>query len=514
MANRGRGPGLHPAVQHALVDRRAVLRAMGWGAAGLAATAIVGCGGDDDGAGRGDGGRGGSTTSTTPGPAAGIADYDPDVPYWEQGGFAPVAEEVTLTDLEVTGAIPSALSGLYVRNGSNPASGTSVHWFMGDGMVHGLRIEGGRAQWYRNRYVRTTLYENGWSFAEGGIPGGGITQSNVSVIHHAGRLLTLGEVGLPFELEPAELGTVGAYDFGGRLTTWMTAHPKIDPATGSMHFFGYGFADPLLTYHVADADGRLVHSTPIDLPVATMIHDFAITDRDVVFWVGPVLFGVEGSVPGFPYGWAPDDGPTQVGVMPLGGDGSTIRWHQLEPSFVFHGTNAHRDGDDVVARVNVLDSAFGPDGDLPASRLTEWRIGTAGASLTFAAEQLNDVDMDLPAIDRRYTGRAERHAWYVTTDEDGPWGFEFAGILHRDASTGAEQRWEPGPLERAGEVSFVAEGDGEGEGWLLTYVYDRTTDTSNLAIFDAGDVAAGPVARIHLPVRVPYGFHGVWVPDA
>lgn len=509
MSIRGpRGP-VHPVLGDVLLERRAMLRAMGWGAAGVAATALVGCGSGDR--------RGSGSTTTAPpttaGPAAGVAAYDPNVNYWEQGAFAAVSEEVTLTDLEVTGTIPSALSGLYVRNGSNPASGTAPHWFMGDGMIHGLRLDGGQAQWYRNRYVRTTLYEAGLDFADAGVPGGDISQSNVAIVHHAGRLLTLGEVGLPYELDTAELGTVGPYDFDGRLTTWMTAHPKIDPATGYLHFFGYGFMDPLLTYHVADADGRLVHSTPVDLPVATMIHDFAITDRDVIFWIGPVLFGVEGSVPGFPYGWAPDDGPTQVGVMPLGGQGSEIRWFEMEPSFVFHGTNAHRDGDDVVVRVNKLDSAFGPDGDLVPSRLTEWRIGTGGASLTLAEEQLSDADMDLPSIDRRYTGRAERHAWYVTTDPDGPWGFEFAGVLHRDASSGAEQRWEPGPMERAGEVFFVPEGDGEGEGWLLTYAYDRTTDTSSLAILDAQDVASGPVARVRLPVRIPFGFHGLWVPD-
>lgn len=515
MGSRGNGP-IHPVVREAVVERRAVLRALGLGAAGLAlggTGVLAGCG--DGGGGRRSGGTTTTGAPTTVGgrPAASVAAYDADIPYWEQGAFAPVADESTITDLRVTGTIPSDLSGLYVRNGSNSRSGRSPHWFMGDGMVHGLRIEGGRARWYRNRYVRTTLYERGIEFADAGVPGGDISQSNVAVVRHAGRLLTLGEVGFPYELLTKDLSTVGPHDFDGRLDTWMTAHPKIDPATGKMHFFGYGFADPLLTYHVADADGRLVHSTAVDIPVATMIHDFAITETDVVFWIGPILFGVEGSVPGFPYGWDPDGGPTRVGVMPLDGDGADMRWVDMEPSFVFHGTNAHRDGDDVVLRVNKLDSAFGPAGDLVPSRLTEWRIGTGGADLTLHEEQLNDVDMDLPSIDRRHTGRDNRHAWYVTTDDTGDWGFEFAGTLHRDLRTGREQVWDPGPHERAGEVFFVAAGEGEGEGWLLTFAYDRTTDTSALAILDAQDVAAGPVARIHLPVKVPFGFHGLWVPE-
>jgi len=493
-------------VRDAVVERRAVLRAMGFGAAGLALGGtglLTACGGD---------GAPTARPTTTAGRAkAGLPPYDPDVPYWEQGAFAPVTEESTVSDLRVTGTIPSSLSGLYVRNGSNSPTGRSPHWFLGDGMVHSLRIERGKASWYRNRYVATTLHERGQSFAEAGVPGGDITQSNVALVHHAGHLLTLGEVGFPYELATKDLSTVGPYDFGGQLTTWMTAHPKIDPATGQMHFFGYGFTEPLLTYHVADAEGTLLSSQPIDIPVATMIHDFAVTETDVVFWLGPVLFGRDGSVPGFPYYWDPEGGPTRVGVMPLGGPTSEMRWVDMDPSFVFHGTNAWRDGDDVVVQVNKLASAFGPDGDLVPSRLTEWRIGTGDDALTLHQEQLNDVDMDLPSIDRHHTGRPHRHAWYATTDEDGPYGFEFAGTLHRDTRTGREQRWEPGPLERAGEVVFVAAGRGEGEGWLLTFAYDRTTDTSHLAILDAQDVAAGPVARVHLPVRVPFGFHGLWL---
>ncbi|HEX7135895.1 MAG TPA: carotenoid oxygenase family protein, partial [Iamia sp.] len=446
MGSRGHGP-IHPVAHEVVVERRAVLRAMGLGAAGLAlggVGALAGCR-DDDGRANQNTGWNNNTTTTGGRPAASVAAYDPDTPYWEQGAFAPVADESTITDLRVTGTIPSDLSGLYVRNGSNSTTGRSPHWFMGDGMVHGLRIEDGRATWYRSRYVRTTLYEQGIEFADAGIPGGDISQSNVAIVQHAGHLLTLGEVGFPYELLTEDLTTVGPYDFDGRLSTWCTAHPKIDPATGKMHFFGYGFMDPLLTYHVADADGRLVHSTPIDIPAATMIHDFAITDSDVIFWIGPVLFGVEGSVPGFPYGWAPDDFPTRVGVMPLDGEGSEMRWVDMDTSFVFHGTNAHREGDEVVLRVNKLNSAFGPEGDLVASRLTEWRIGTGSADLTLSQEQLNDVDMDLPSIDRRRTGLDHRHAWYVTVDATGDYGFEFAGTLHRDMQTGREQVWDPGP---------------------------------------------------------------------
>jgi carotenoid cleavage dioxygenase-like enzyme len=495
--------------------RRAFMGALGLGAAGIATGGLgwlAGCGGDDaPRPGRRE--EAGGTTAGT----RDVPDYDPDRPYWEQGNFAPVTTEETVTDLQVTGSLPPELNGLFVRNGSNPPSGTSAHWFLGDGMVHGVSLTGGTAAWYRNRYVRTPLNEAGADLLSfGGVPGKQNNQSNVALVHHAGKLLTTGEVGWPYQLQPTDLSTVGAWDFAGRLGDTMTAHPKLDPETGRLHFFGYEFVRPGLTYYVADADGRLDVVSPIAVEAATMIHDFAVTDRDVVFWVGPVMFGSspDAPYPDIPFHWDPQ-GPSRVGVMPLDGSGEDIRWVDIDPAFVFHGLNAHRDGDDVVLRVHKLREAFGPRGDLVPSHLTEWRIGTAGERLTFRESQLSDRPMDLPAHDRRHTGRETRHGWFATTTPpDAEYGFELAGINHVDLRTGKEDLWDPGPDVRSGEGYFVPAADGEGEGWVLTYVWDRTTNLSALAVFDAQAMADGPVARVELPVRVPFGFHGLWVDEA
>ena len=274
------------------------------------------------------------------------AAYDPRLKWWLQQDFAPVTKEVEAFDLEVQGAIPPALAGLYVRNGSNPQSGDSLHWFFGDGMVHGIRLEGGRAVWYRNRYVHTTMYDRKTSFGHAP-PGGASNQSNVSAIWHGDKLLTSGEVGLPYRLSPHDLTTIGTYDFDGRLTTAFTAHPKIDPATGNLHFFGYGFTPPFLTYHVASADGALLHSSEVPVRASTMIHDFAITSTDAVFWELPVRFDLDAATTwiadpssgGFPYRWEPGYG-ARIGIMPLGGPGAAISWYEIEPCYVFHGVNA------------------------------------------------------------------------------------------------------------------------------------------------------------------------------
>lgn len=501
------------------MDRRRMLAALGLGGAAYGASVLASCssGGDAGSPGR-PGVRGASTSSSSVPPSTvAPVPYDPSRPYWVQGNFAPVRTEETVTELTVTGRIPTELSGLFVRNGSNPATGDALHWFLGDGMVHGVRLDGGRALWYRNRYVTTPLQQSGKGLMEfGGVPGRENNQSNVALVDHGGKLLSLGEVGWPFELSPQDLSTVGPFDYAGRLGPTMTAHPKVDPATGRMHFFGYEFLRPALTYYAANPDGTLDVVSPVAVDAATMIHDFAVTDRDVVFWIGPVMFGADPSGrSSIPFHWDPS-GPSRIGVMALDGSGADIRWVDVPPSFAFHGYNAHRDGDDVVLRVHRADEAFGPKGDLVPTYLTEWRIGTGGPSLTFAERRLHDRAMDLPSHDRRRTGRETRHGWFVTTTEpDSEHGFELAGICHLDLRTGREDLWDPGPDLRGGEPFFVGADRSrpDGDGWVMTFVWDRRTDRSTLAVFDAQDVAAGPVGQAQLPVRVPFGFHGTWIPD-
>lgn len=506
----GRGqPSAHLLAQHALVERRAFIRgavasALAVGGAGALLAACA------DGA-----GTASPTTSTVP-----PLPFDPDLPYWMQGGFAPVDEQVEAVDLEVSGSLPPELDGLYVRNGSNPAAGISPHWFLGDGMVHGVRLAAGSALWYRNRYVDTPLYRSGQGLlGSGGAPGGASNQSNVSVFHHGGTLLTSGEVGLPYEISTEDLSTVGVHDYAGRLTTAMTAHPKVDPDTGRLHFFGYGFVPPYLTYHVADPDGTLVSSQEIEVAGPTMIHDFAITDRDAVFWELPVVFDMESAIAavsgdgeGFGFLWDEDYG-ARIGVMPLDGSASEIRWVEIDPCYVFHGVNAFREGDDVVLDVCQMPTAFVDGGDLPASSPHRWRVGTGSGDLAFSDEVLDERAMDLPSLDRRFTGRPNEQAWYLMVGEDGDWPVEMLGVARREGSTGALDVYDPGPGERVNEVTFVPAGDGEGEGWMLAYAWDRARDASDLIVLDALDLAAGPVARVHLPARVPYGFHGTWVPD-
>lgn len=441
---------------------------------------------------------------------------DPDTPWWLQNNFAPVFEEVEAFDLPVRGAIPPELSGYYTRNGSNPQNNDSPHWFLGDGMIHAVHLEGGRARSYRNRYVQTELYKRGVSFgnsiSSGLAPGGGNGTSNVSTFYQGGKLISSGEIGAGFEIDPATLETLGLQTWGDRITNSLTAHPKVDPETGNLHCFGYWFSPPYLTYYEIDPDGNVIHETPIVTESPSMVHSFAITDREAVFWECPVLFNLGNAVEGpmDAFQWTPEYG-ARIGILPFGRPGSEIRWVEIPPCYVFHEINAFRRGDEVVIDVHRLAAVF-HNTDLAEGedKLIRWIVDTSGEELAFRDEELGDEGWDLAAHDRRYTGRPYQHSWNLEF-RDHPDSVDIGGIAYLNPETGERRLWNPEPGRSAAEPFFAPTGAGEGNGYVMAYVYDARTDSSTLAIFEALNVQRGPIAEIELPQRVPYGFHGHWV---
>lgn len=433
------------------------------------------------------------------------------VPFFLRGNYAALPGEGTETALEVTGSIPAALRGTYLRNGPNPRGVTPPHWFFGDGMLHGVALEGGRAKWYRNRWVQTRQLRERPRMVRGdGTRDLGAGPANTNVIRHAGRTLCLAETTTPWEVD-ANLETVGPFDFGGKLKTGMTAHPKVCPVTGELHFFDYDWFAPHLTYHCANAAGELVRSVPIDVPGGTMIHDFAITTDHAVFMDLPVVFDVERAMRGqMPYRW--DEGyGARVGLMKR--DGSTgVRWFDVSPCYVFHPVNAWEDGSKVVVDV---------------ARYPElWREGTAKFDLSYlhrwefdldsgrvTETPLDDRPIEFPRIDDRLTGARHRFGYAVRnlsskTDEAN-------SLLKYDLRSGSSQEHDFGAGRYPGEAVFAPDpaATGEEDGWLLTLVYDAARDASDLVILDAASFTAAPVATVHLPGRVPFGFHGNWMAD-
>ena len=225
--------------------------------------------------------------------------------HWHlKGNWAPVEKELTESELQVKGEIPKDLSGLFVRNGFNPVSGYSDHWFFGNGMLHGVYLENGRAS-YRNRYVRTPYYENDLNVMSsfGDLAA---SPANTHIVNHAGKLLALEETSLPWELNK-DLDTIGVEDFNGKLDTAMTAHPRVCPETGEMLFFGYSmFSEPYLNYYRVSKEGALVQSEAIELPRPVMMHDWNITRNYVVFMDLPIVSDMDlAATTGSPFGFKP-----------------------------------------------------------------------------------------------------------------------------------------------------------------------------------------------------------------
>ena len=449
---------------------------------------------------------------------------DEPKPWHLSGNNAPVFDEVTITDLDVRGAIPTDLSGRSFRNGANPQTGWSEHWFLGDGMVHGIELDGGQARWYRNRYVRTPLFQQPekermelYLDPETFAFDFNVSTANTHVIGHSGRIFALEEGAFPYELSP-EIDTVGPHDFGGKLSTAMTAHPKICPQTGELLFFGYSSVPPYLVYHRASAKGELVQSTEITVNGPTMMHDFVVSRDHSIFMDLPAVFDMELAMQGgMPIRWS-DDYPSRFGVMPRDGSDADVQWFDIDPCYVVHTLNAHDDGDDVVVRGCRIRELWrqsadigGGDGapaDLPM--MWEWRLNRASGKVS--ERQLDDRGSDFPRVPDALVGLPGRYGYTMAIPDESGVGT----ILKYDMDDGASRTdhvFPPGHVP--GEPSFVpaAGAQNEDDGFLMTFVYAGDTNTSYLVILDASDMAADPVAEIHLPRRVPSGFHGSWIAD-
>jgi len=442
-------------------------------------------------------------------------------PWFLRGNYAPVFDEVTDTNLSVTGSIPSGLSGLYVRNGSNPKDGTAGHWFFGDGMVHGVRLEGGRAKWYRNRYVRTPKYLNGMDAMDPETMfDPTASAANTHVLAHAGRIWALEEGHLPWEISP-ELETIGCDDFGGRLTTAFTAHPKLCAETNELHFFGYSAVAPFVTYHVLDGRGQLVHSAPITTPKGTMMHDFMITREHAIFMDLPVVFNLDKMAEGLPpIGWDDDYG-ARIGIMPRMGTDKDVRWFEIDPCYVFHPLNAFVDGDEVVCDVGRHESMWrGSMDSFEPCFMYRWRFNMRTGAVS--ETQIDDWAHAFPRVDERLVGLKHRYGWVagsrsaVTGSGSGVPGGDPGVVARYDMNDGSKTVHDLGPHAHPGEFVFVQDSAtaGEDEGWAMGFVHDESTNRTDLVILDASDLSKPAVARVHLPQRVPYGFHGSWVDDS
>lgn len=455
--------------------------------------------------------------------AMGLGNPEKTLPVFVQGQYRPELKEITNTNLTVRGTIPTKLSGRYLRNGHNPPPNLiKGFWFGGQGMIHGVRITGGRAEWYRNRFVQTPAIKGAPLFKKDHTIDLRASAAATSVYAHAGRILALQEVNLPFEISP-DLKTIGAYDFDGALKTMMTAHPKIDPATGEMLFLSNSPIPPHLTYHVADKTGKLVHSEVIEGPGASIMHDFAITKNYVVWFDPSVTFNPKSKLP-FAYTWNKDY-QAKIGIMPRDRSKGGVQWINVPSFYFFHLSNAHEDGAGkvVIEGTNydqagwehssqwINSVADHPQFVVGGSQFTRWTVDTKKG--TADVKQLDDLSMEFPTIN--YAGLTQPNRY--TYAPIFPFGrMKNNAVGKYDTKTGTRTVREFKASQMPSEVYFVADPDGRGEdaGWLFTYVSDLSTKRSELWLLDATNILAPPTAVIEIPAWVPAGVHGSWIADS
>ncbi|CEJ46690.1 carotenoid oxygenase family protein [Umezakia ovalisporum] len=447
------------------------------------------------------------------------------------GNFAPVREEITTDTLKVIGELPANLSGMFVRNGPNPQWSPigKYHWFDGDGMLHGVRITKGQAT-YRNRYVQT----QGWKIEQqaGKALWSGLFEpkqmdtpdgmskntANTALVWHGGQMLALYEGGAPHGIKLPDLQTIGEHTYKGKLVSSFTAHPKVDPNTGEMMFFGYGLTPPYLQYGIVSPAGEIIQTVPIDLPMPVMMHDFAITENYTIFMDLPLTFNLERIKRGEPLIRFEGHRPSRFGIIPRYGDNSNIRWFESYSCYIFHVLNAYEEDDEVVliacrmsgsTVLEVDNSSTDPEANIP--RLHCWRFNLTTGKVR--DEMLDDVPAEFPRINENFLGQSIQYGYAGKVAKD-PLPL-FDGLIKYNLSNRKSQIHQFGPGRYGGEAVFAPSigATAEDDGWLVTFVYDQASQTSELVVINAQDVTAEPVARIPIPQRVPYGFHAAWVSE-
>ncbi|OAO05133.1 carotenoid oxygenase [Sphingomonadales bacterium EhC05] len=438
------------------------------------------------------------------------------------GIHTPMTEELTLENLKVEGSIPAQLDGRYLRIGPNPVTApdaASYHWFTGDGMTHGVRIVNGKAEWYRNRWVRSNHVSD--SLGEARKPGTRKPRTdtvNTNVVGINGRTFAIVEAGgFPVELTD-ELETISHNPFDNTLDHGFSAHPHIDPKTGDAHAIVYDAPVMDRIWHVVvGSDGLVKRQEPIEVEHGPSVHDCQITENYVLVFDLPATFSMKRMLAGFafPYDWNPDH-KARVGLCPKDGSGADTIWCDVDPCYVYHAANAYESDDgavivDVVVHESTYArSTFGPGGAW--SRLERWTVDPKSGKVD--RKILSDQAQEFPRYDERRTMQDYQYIYAIALAGE-PDQLDMAGneLFKHDLKSGEKLSRHFGDKRHPGEFVFVPRSadSAEDEGWLIGLVIDMEQETTELQVLNADEFLGEAQAIIHLPHRIPPGFHGNWV---
>ncbi|MGA0604008.1 carotenoid oxygenase family protein [Caulobacter sp. KR2-114] len=459
------------------------------------------------------------------------------------GAWTPLMEEVNATDLEVIeGAIPKDLDGVYLRNTENQIHQPlgRFHPFDGDAMVHQIDFREGRAN-YRNRFVRTRGFqaeqEAGGSLWGGladppalalrpgfGAHGALKDASSTDIVVHAGKALsTFYQCGEGYRMDPATLETIGVE--GWVPIDGISAHAKVDEATGELMFFNYSKHPPYMHYGVVGPDNRLKTYIPVPLPGPRLPHDMAFSEHWSILNDLPVFWDAELLKRNIHAVRLHEGLPSRFALVPRHGRTEDIRWFEAAPTYVLHWLNAYEEGDEVL-----LDGYFQeepmprPRRDAPPgfehmmayldehsfrSKLHRWRFNLRDG--TTREQRLDDRVLEFGMFNQAYAGRKYRYAYSTTTK---PGWFLFNGFVKHDLETGESWSLTLDEGRYASEAPFAPRvgAVAEDDGYLVSFITDETAGRSECLILDARRIQDGPVARVALPHKICSGTHACWAP--
>ena len=456
-----------------------------------------------------------------------------------QGVYAPVMEELQLHDLKLLkGSIPTDLNGVYLRAGPNAryAPNGRYHPFDGDGMVHAAHFDNGHLT-YRNRWVQTEGFveeaQAGRSTHHGiretlkGRPDKRLKDTaNTDLVGHRGRALALWYMsGDAYEIDPITLQTLGKSAAISRSGGKISAHAKVDEITEELMFFDYGNDAPYMHYGVVNAQGELAHYVPIDLPGPRLPHDMAVTEHYSILHDLPLFHDHEAMALGRHKIQFHPELPSRFGVIARYGAADSIRWFSFTPCYLYHVVNAWEEGDWVVMvgcrYMPALDAQGRIDAPRTAkdvaelvmhARLWVWKMNVKTGET--AEHVLNtEHNTEFPSYNGRLTGRKTRFGYLVDHSETVT--LHWSGIRKFDLETGADLgAWSDDAQNSWYSEPWFAEADNaqaEDDGYVVVFQWNNALQRQTLDIFDARDIARGPVAQVELPQRLPAGFHACWI---
>jgi carotenoid cleavage dioxygenase len=476
----------------------------------------------------------------------------PDAPAWTanidnpylHGVYAPTTVETQAEELQViNGEIPKDLFGAYLRNGPNPVFKPRFnhHPFDGDGMLYGVYFKDGKAS-YRNRWIHTEAFiqegKDGQAIWPGvmgpfdfKLPGFPIKDtSNTDVLYYNGNIMSLWyNAGIPYQLDTQTLATQGRENLNGQLKRALSAHAKVDPANGELIFFDYFDDFPYMSYGIADKDGNIIHQEPIELPGPRLPHDIGVSENYVILHDCPFFHDVEllertkKRVMTFHR-----DLPTRFGVQPRYGKGSEVTWFECEPCYILHVVNCWEEGDWVIQvgcrSTNPMPKADPSEGVL-SHMLAYMRLEANMYIWKFNMKTGEVIEGDIDSLNTEfcrsnplYMGHKSRYSYnqYIMTRQDDNVGtLAFGALLKYDIESGNYQRYNYGDGVFGSETPYcpkigASRFDEEDDGYLITLTTDTNDWQSYCLIFDARNIEQGPICKLRMPHRLPFGFHSNW----